>query len=1674
MKKATLGIVLLATLWSSGKVWAGSLEMRFERLWPVLQQPWYFAGPELTSDRDGFYYLLDLFAGRVLKLNTQGQFVNQWGRSGSAPGQLLFPTGVAVDSLGFVYVADAGQNAISKFDANGVFITRWGVAGSGPGELSAPYRLAFDLLDSLYVTELLNDRVSVFSAPAGDDPSAPHDFDFSFGESGNGPGQMREPQGIAVDESGNIFVASAINNRVQKFSPGGVLLSEWGEASTNSAVLVPGRFSLASAVAINRQDEVLVGDFSRWIQVFDNDGNYLREIGGSLSGDDIASINLDIEVLANGELLVQDSRTVRRLSADGEALARFGGRGSAPGSFSFVTDAEALAGDQYAVADFSSEQNLGRLQVFDLDSTVLDVQNLSPHPRYLASRSDGRLYGASFNSGSELAIFDPPTGGQLTDGLTLTNQFGERGLGCPEVLLGNAGPDQLLTAEFCNLGDAVVSNPGGGVFNTQALAAGDLNGDGIEDLIIATNGPNQRVLVNFPDPDGPPQPVSADADDSRAVRLLEVDANSTLDLVVANAGAPDRVFVNDGSGNFTPAGTLGSGPDTTLALAVADVDNNDSQDVFTGLAGGQSRIWLNNGGSFTPGPAIGGPTETIAAAAFADFDGDGDPDLLIGRNGTNQIYFNTAGSFANPVDVTSDAHDTRSVSVGNINSDTQFDPQGLTLSDTAIDIVVGNFGQVNRYYLNDGSGQGFAGADIGSESENTTAIALTGDYANGQTREVLVANNGQANRLYGFLNNGDATQQTDYFGRMTVLPDGGSADQATNALTQITRAPYQPGQFVRITGLDFSSGDFLYALDKDFNHIVRMDPDGNPLAVSPIAEDLSLNPMDLSAIAVDDQERVFVADLSNNRVLRLAPPASLAAGQPHTVDLSFSTLGSQGRDGVAPEGLDLRPDGSVVVSSLGSVRIYTADGSFITRVGGSGNGPGGIVIPDTVTSFSDGRLAVMDGQLSRNQIFTPVPLATNSKAIIVAGGGPYPGNALWDATQVNANFAYRVLLSQGFTRDQIQYLSHDTSIDIDSNGQADDVDALATRENIEAAFTNFAPGAESLLVYFVDHGGLDQFRLNATQTLAAGEVGSWLDGFQSGAAGSALTMVYDACQSGSFLDETRSEEFDRVVVTSAQADQNAYFVSQGTLSFSNQFWTHVFNGLSVENAFTLASQSQNTSFPLQQPLLEADGDGQTNTAADLQLVSNRFIGAGTTIAGDSPVVGSVDVSPPVISTATLSASSVTDADGIGRVWVVLRPPGFLPGSPDNPVQDLPTIDLTRSPGSDNYSAPFSGFVSPGAYQLTFYAQDRLGNTAVPQVRTINIDNPFRRKAIIVAAGGPATSPDTVAGIANSAALAYAALVEQGYGPDGVTCDDPLCDDIQYLSNLGVSGFDAAPTLSNLEFAITQWAVQDGQDLAVFLVGVPATDGLAINSTEVLTGSALDGWLDTAQASLSGPVVVVYDGEQSGSFLPELLPPTGSQRIVAVSDGDLQSCNFVLQPDQSFSRFFWTQVLNGATVRQAFNLSRSAVRQSDRSQQPLLDDNGNGLGNEFTDGLFARGYAIGSGVLLAGDEPLIGSVTPPQTITGAQSIELFAQDVTSTGQVLSVDALVTMPNCTQRRISLPLEGDQRFAQVSNLFAEFTGTYDVAFVAVDDEGISSLPAVTRVVQLDGGSLFKDGFE
>ena len=171
-------------------------------------------------------------------------------------GDYYWPSDVTTTPSGTVYVAD-GAYDIQRLDASGTPIARWSVgksqggswarrAGSTPpglgqpreqvrrdrgpagpvrrhwsgGSSNAPYGISTDADGNLYVADANNNRVQK-STPAG----APLAL---FGSAGPGPGQLFLPSDVALDSAGNVYVANRLNDRIEKFSPTGAFLTAWG------------------------------------------------------------------------------------------------------------------------------------------------------------------------------------------------------------------------------------------------------------------------------------------------------------------------------------------------------------------------------------------------------------------------------------------------------------------------------------------------------------------------------------------------------------------------------------------------------------------------------------------------------------------------------------------------------------------------------------------------------------------------------------------------------------------------------------------------------------------------------------------------------------------------------------------------------------------------------------------------------------------------------------------------------------------------------------------------------------------------------------------------------------------------------------------------------------------------------------------------------------------------------------------------------------------------------------------------------------------------------------------------------------------------------------------------------------------------------------------------------
>jgi sugar lactone lactonase YvrE len=224
----------------------------------------------IAVDGSGNVYVADSFSNyRMQKFDSAGTYLTQW----ASP----YPLGVAVDSSGNVYVADWVDSNIKKYDSSGALITQWGTFGAvydgtGGGQFQDPDAIAIDSSGNVYVTDWGNSRVQKFTSTGT--------YLTQWGLGGSGNAQFNGPAGIAVDSSGNVYVADSGNQRIQKFSSAGVYITQWGSYGTGA-----GQFSFPVPIgvigmAVDSGGNVYVADAGNSrVQIFSSTGTYITQFG---------------------------------------------------------------------------------------------------------------------------------------------------------------------------------------------------------------------------------------------------------------------------------------------------------------------------------------------------------------------------------------------------------------------------------------------------------------------------------------------------------------------------------------------------------------------------------------------------------------------------------------------------------------------------------------------------------------------------------------------------------------------------------------------------------------------------------------------------------------------------------------------------------------------------------------------------------------------------------------------------------------------------------------------------------------------------------------------------------------------------------------------------------------------------------------------------------------------------------------------------------------------------------------------------------------------------------------------------------------------------------------------------------------------------------------------------
>jgi uncharacterized protein (TIGR03437 family) len=318
----------------------------------------------LAVDGAGNLYIADVVNERIRKVTPAGIIATvagkgSYGFSGdggpATSADLNTPADVKLDAAGNLYIADQANNRIRKVTADGLIHTIAGngqVGFSGDGgpataaQLQLPAGVALDGAGNLYISDTSNYRVRKVAAASGNISTIAGTG--VTGYSGDGGqatlAQLSDPQGLALDATGNLYIADAITGKLRKVTPNGVISTIAG----NGALTLSGGDGKSAAAASLLFPASVALDSSGNIFVSEEEGRRVRridaatsaisrvaglEVTGSIIGDGGNPLQASlydpygVAIDAQGNLLISDTFDFRVRKVSGGVITTIAGNG---------------------------------------------------------------------------------------------------------------------------------------------------------------------------------------------------------------------------------------------------------------------------------------------------------------------------------------------------------------------------------------------------------------------------------------------------------------------------------------------------------------------------------------------------------------------------------------------------------------------------------------------------------------------------------------------------------------------------------------------------------------------------------------------------------------------------------------------------------------------------------------------------------------------------------------------------------------------------------------------------------------------------------------------------------------------------------------------------------------------------------------------------------------------------------------------------------------------------------------------------------------------------------------------------------------------------------------------------------------------------------------------------
>ncbi|MCW5850768.1 MAG: CRTAC1 family protein [Anaerolineae bacterium] len=358
--------------------------------------------------------------------------------------------------------------------------------------------------------------------------------------------------------------------------------------------------------------------------------------------------------------------------------------------------------------------------------------------------------------------------------------------------------------------------------NGAGVAINDLNGDGLQDIVLANLDGPATLLWNLGDLNF--RKESLPDEDTRAVNIVDVDGDGRLDIVFTHRTASVSLWRNagpDAAGEYPRfvRETLPTVLAPAYVMAWGDVNGAGSLDLVTGSYDADLSLALGNTFLFSQGAGVyyyarqgdgfvpqrlSAQSQALAVALY-DFSGDGRPDIVIGNDfdSPDQTWAHEGDAWVSRVAFSQTAHSTMSLDWGNIDNQGQAALLAADMKPYSLDVnVIARWlpmmasmphslpkhdPQVMENVLQIRDSQGRfqnQGVNRGVDASGWSWSAKFGDLDNDGFLDLYVVNGMIAAELFGYLPNNELVEENQAFrntgqGRFVRAPAWGLGSTAS-------------------------------------------------------------------------------------------------------------------------------------------------------------------------------------------------------------------------------------------------------------------------------------------------------------------------------------------------------------------------------------------------------------------------------------------------------------------------------------------------------------------------------------------------------------------------------------------------------------------------------------------------------------------------------------------------------------------------------------------------------------------------------------------------------------------------------------------------------------------------------------------------------------------------------